>query len=74
MSTPDFPVLGDVECAQVAASLAAAACSLVAGKDGLGAEVSLQYSQVLFQRQLAFLKNREWPEPDGGPLGKANWT
>ena len=64
MSMPDFPVLSANERAQVAATLAAGACALAAGKEGMSHERAVQTAQRLFQRQLQFLQGRKWPEPE----------
>ncbi len=59
---PAFPELTDADAAQVAATLASAACSMMAPKGGLSPDYALHIARRMFAEQYAFLQARKWEE------------
>lgn len=59
---PKFPKLTEAEAAQVAATLASAACSMMAPKGGLSPDYALHIARRMFAEQYAFLQTCKWEE------------
>lgn len=76
---PKFPNLTEAEAAQVAATLASAACSMM--RPDFHQDAALVSAQRMFLEQYKFLLERKWPQKarglsdrmnlndDGGPKG-----
>lgn len=63
MEETPFPKLSQTEAAQIAATLAAAACSMLSADNNR--EFALRESRHLFEEQYKFILNGQWEEvPD----------
>lgn len=69
MDKNSFPVLTQAEAAQLAATLAAAACSMLSADNNR--DFALRESRHLFEEQYKFIQKGQWEEvPDLAARGK----